>query len=211
MTTSEYFGGWMKVLPINELFMVVNLVNRNYSHGSYTPEYKDIFRAFELCPFEKCRVVMLGQDPYPQKGVATGILFGNRKETKVVSPSLRVVMESVNPEGNDFDITLESWAKQGILMINSSLTCEINKVGSNFLLWKPFISKFLVNLSAERDDIVYVMFGRQAESFISYLSQGVILSEKHPAYYARYNTRMPSRIFDEVNKHVIGEKIQWCK
>lgn len=209
MSLNEYFGDWMKVLPKDELPNVIHYVNYNYSHGPCTPEYKNIFKAFELCSFGECRVVMLGQDPYPQEGVATGVLFGNKKDTKAVSPSLRVVMDSVNPEGKNFDITMEHWARQGILMINSSLTCKVSRIGSDFSIWRPFISKFLVNLSAVRDDIVYALFGRQAQSFSSCISSGTVLEEKHPAFYARYNASMPDKIFNEINLH-LEKPIQWC-
>jgi uracil-DNA glycosylase len=209
MTTCEYFGDWMKVLPKDELPNVIYYVNYNYSHGLCTPEYKNIFKAFELCSFGECRVVMLGQDPYPQEGVATGVLFGNKKDTKVVSPSLRVVMDSLDSEGKCFDITMEHWARQGILMINSSLTCKVNRIGSDFSIWRPFISKFLINLSAVREDIVYALFGRQAQSFGPCISSGIVLEEKHPAFYARYNASMPDRIFNEINLH-LEKPIQWC-
>lgn len=209
MTISEYFGDWMQVIPVPEIAYVVYHTNHNYETGLYTPEYGNIFKAFELCSLEKCKVVMLGQDPYPQEGVATGVLFGNKKTTISVSPSLRVIMESLNADRNNFDITMEHWAKQGILMINSSLTCKVNRIGSDFLVWKPFISKFLVNLSAVRKDIVYALFGRQAQSFGPCISSGIVLEEKHPAFYARYNAPMPNRIFNEINSH-LEEPIQWC-
>ena len=116
------------------------------------------------------KIVFLGQDPYPQKGVATGVLFGNKEGTTELSPSLEVIKEAaINYETPHpplkFDVTLESWAKQGILMINSALTCEMNKVGSHVMLWRPFMSKFLQNLSNSNTGLVYVLFGDQAQTF----------------------------------------------
>lgn len=212
MTAYEYFGNWLSVFDLNELSRVAQTLNSLYATEPVAPKYEDVFKAFRLCSFEDCRVVFLGQDPYPQKGVATGILFGNCADTPIISPSLKVVRDSVMPlEEGSFDITMESWAKQGILMINSALTCRINAVGSHFLLWKPFISKFLLFLSAQKKGVVYVLFGNQAQSFESCIRSGnVVLKERHPAFYVRMNAQMPSRVFIETNNSISGEPIHWC-
>lgn len=114
MTAEEYFGEWIKVIDkeeLNKIMLWLKTVNPN----TICPSPKNIFKAFRLCPFKECRVVFLGQDPYPQPGVATGILFGNNVNTPEykLSPSLQVVKEcAINyeiPHGPiDFDITLES-------------------------------------------------------------------------------------------------------
>ena len=154
--------------------------------------------------------------PYPQKGVATGVLFGNHKDTKEISPSLQVIINSLSNVEQDtmpfttFDITLESWARQGILMINSALTCEMNNIGSHVMLWRPFLSKFLANFSNSKRDVVYVLFGSQAQSFMPYIAKtNAILGTKHPAFYARVGFPMPPNIFNEVNLLVKGEPIHW--
>lgn len=157
--------------------------------------------------------------PYPQKGVATGVLFGNKEGTAELSPSLEVVKESsINYEiphfPIKFDITLESWAKQGILMLNSALTCEMNKVGSHVMLWRPFISKLLYNLSNSNSGLVYVLFGDQAQTFEPYINKGLnsVIKVHHPAYYARTHTKMPYRVFTELNKLVksnYGVPFKW--
>lgn len=81
MTITEYFKDWYKVIDTKELYSVLNELQNLYSSRSVFPEYKDIFKAFTLCPYNKCRIIFIGQDPYPQKGVATGILFGNKVNT----------------------------------------------------------------------------------------------------------------------------------
>ena len=95
MTLDGYFGDWMKVIDRQELNNVMNKVGLEYRKKPVCPNQSDVFKAFELCPFNECKMVFLGQDPYPQKGVATGILFGNRKEADVLSPSLNIVKEAV--------------------------------------------------------------------------------------------------------------------
>ena len=139
MTIDEYFGDWMKVLDRNETMKIMGWL-RNINQSTLCPSIKDVFKAFKLCPYNNCRVVFIGQDPYPQRGVAQGVLFGNSSDTpeNKLSPSLQIVKESViNFEIPHnlitFDPTLESWAKQGILMINSALTTEVGKIGVHMM------------------------------------------------------------------------------
>lgn len=212
MTLEEYFGRWMKVVDKKSLEETLNKLGPEYQRKPICPVQSKVFRAFELCPYDELKVVMLGQDPYPQKGVATGILFGNDKEVteENLSPSLKIVKEAcINYEiphnSIIFDQTLESWAKQGILMINSALTVEMNKVGSHVMLWRPFISKLLKNLSDNNTAIVYVLFGRQAQTFKPYIGKfNHIIEVEHPAYFARTNTKMPSELFRNINNLVKG-------
>lgn len=93
MTLEEYFGEWMRVIDKRSLEEVLNKLGPEYKRKPICPAQSKMFRAFELCPYNDLKVVMLGQDPYPQKGVATGILFGNDKEVaeENLSPSLQVI------------------------------------------------------------------------------------------------------------------------
>lgn len=206
MSVEEYFGRWMKVIDMKEMARVLNTLGK-INLDKLCPEYSNIFKAFELCKYDDCKVIFLGQDPYPQKGVATGILFGNKLGTKELSPSLKVIKEScVNyeiPHGPiEFDTTLESWAKQGILMINSALTCEVGKVNSHVNLWRPFISKLFKNLSEHETGMLYVLFGSQAKTFIPYIDKrhNDIIEVEHPAYFARTGQIMPHSTFTDINK-----------
>lgn len=221
MTLDEYFGDWMKVIDRTELNNVIAKVGQEYRRKLLCPAQPDVFRAFELCPLKDLKVVMLGQDPYPQKGVATGILFGNRKEVDEdnLSPSLNIVKEAaINFEVPHycitFDQTLESWAKQGILMINSALTVEINRIGSHVMLWRSFIAKLLKNLSEYDTAIIYVLFGRQAQTFKPYINSksNHIIEIEHPAYFARSGTKMPHQLFIDISnrvKGIYGVPIKW--
>lgn len=222
MTIEEYFGDWMRVIDKPELVRVSTWLSRQ-NPATLCPSHSNVFRAFTLCSLRDCKVVFLGQDPYPQKGVATGILFGNSKDTPEdkLSPSLDVIKEaSVNYEiphqELEFDNTLESWAKQGILMINSALTCKMNEVGSHTLNWRQFIIKLLQNMSTRESGIIYVLFGRQAQSFKQYIDARYndIIETEHPSYFARTKTKMPYNVFTDINKTLkerYGTKIIWYK
>ena len=222
MTIDEYFGDWMKVLDRNETVKIMNWLKTTDS-STLCPSIKNVFKAFKLCSYNECKVIFIGQDPFPQKGVAQGVLFGNSSDTPEdkLSSSLKVVKESVInfdiPHNLiTFDPTLESWAKQGILMLNSALTTEVGKVGIHTLKWRPFVGSFLKNMSKKNPGIIYVFFGSQAKSLDTYINNNnnYKLFIEHPAYYARLNKRMPSDIWYTVQKlvyNIYGTLIEWYK
>lgn len=216
MTIEEYFGDWMRVIDKPEAMKIMGWL-KTVNPNTLCPALPNVFRAFKLCSLKDCRVVMIGMDPYPDKFMgkprATGILFGNNKDVPEdkLSPSLQVVKESaINFEIPHniitFDQTLESWAKQGILMINSALTCELNKVGSHVNQWGSFVSKLLKNLSERETGIVYILFGRQAQTLKPYIDERYndIIEIEHPAYFARSNKIMPYSVFRQMNDILYG-------
>lgn len=199
MTVEEYFGDWIDVINRRELSKIIRWLS-TVDDNFLCPSKRNIFKAFTSCPYKQCNVVCLGQDPYPQPGVATGILFGNRAETPehLLSPSLKVVKRAVGAS-DTFDNTMESWSKQGILMINTALTCIQNRIGSHVNMWKPFISSLVESISINRPDMIFFLFGSQAKSFLPYIHGNPVVSENHPAYYARFGTNMPETTFNLVN------------
>lgn len=221
MTIDEYFGDWMKVLDRNETMKIMGWL-RTVNKETLCPNIKDVFKAFKLCPYNKCRVIFVGQDPYPQRGVAQGVLFGNSSNTPEdkLSPSLQIIKESViNFEIPHnfitFDPTLESWAKQGILMINSALTTEVGRIGVHVMKWRSFMIAFLKQMSMINPGIIYVLFGSQAQILEPYINKNnYVLKIEHPAYFARTNKKMPYHIWKDINKilyDLYGERIEWFK
>lgn len=227
MTVEEYFGKWKNVVPIAEVQNITTALNKSIK--PVCPALKDVFKAFEVCPYNNLKVVVIGQDCYADmrngKPVATGIAFANSKETPEhsYSPSLKVLMESfidfsVPHSLITFDPSLEDVSRQGVLLINTALTCEMNKPGSHMLLWRPFIRQLLANLSRHKTGIVYVLLGSEAQSLKDCIDSryNYILCDKHPAYYARKNMPMPPGIWKTVNdiiKSINGkeEQIKWFK
>lgn len=210
MTLEEYFGDWLRVIDRAELDKVLTLLNRMYRVKPIYPAQENVFKAFNLCKYRDCKVVFIGQD------------FGNSASTieDDWSPSLKIVRDSVidlrRPHNLiTFDPTLESWAKQGILMINSALTVEMNKVGSHTMLWRPFISKLLKKMSEYDTGMIYVLFGGTARTFKPYIGKyNDVIEIEHPAYFARINQDMPSDIFYEINRLLKGRyntTIEWYK
>lgn len=181
------------------------------------PPRENILRAFELC--EAPKVVFLGQDPYPQPGMATGIAFGNLKNTIKISPSLEIFKNALlNPEiphdSVQFDCTLESWERQGVLLLNSALTVAKNKPLSHILIWNDFIRDVLKNLNNYSTGIIYVFFGNIAKTYSTCIDtkNNYLFFEKHPAYYVRSNLYMDNTLFLKINEiltALYGIKIKW--
>ena len=225
MTIQEYFGDWSKVIDLHEAESLIRRLLK--SRQVICPQVKDIFRAFTHFSLHDLKVVILGQDPYPDlyngKPRATGIAFGNSKETpeKNHSPSLDVLKESVidytkSHERVIFDPSLEKWERQGVLLLNSALSCQVGKTGSHALMWRPFIKSFLIRLSSYDTGIVYVLMGTEAQSFESYINvrYNHIIKTKHPSWYARNHTRMPSDLWNQINDILVGQYgygVEWYK
>jgi len=220
MSIEEYFGDWSKIIDLKEADRILKRLP-----SDICPQKKDIFKSFRLCPLKNLRMVIIGLDPYPDfykgKPRATGLAFANSTDTpeKDYSPSLAVLRESVIdytiPHRTIiFDPSLEKWEAQGVLMLNSALSCIKGKTGSHTLLWWPFMKSLLTNLSEHTTGIVYVLMGSQAhclEPFIRKQFNHVIRC-RHPSYYARTKTRMPSDIWKEIDEILIGQNgttVEW--
>lgn len=220
MTIQQYFGDWSKVIDLKEADRILKRLP-----SDICPAKKDIFKAFRLCPYNDLRVVICGQDPYPDiyngNPRATGIAFANTPDTPedFYSPSLEILKESVIdytiPHRRiNFDPSLEKWEEQGVLMLNSALSCKIGRTDSHTLLWWPFLKSLFTNLSKHKTGIVYILMGSQAESLEPFINKGFnhIIRIRHPSYYARTKTRMPSDIWQEANQILIGQNgtgIEW--
>ena len=231
MTIQEYFGDWSKVGDLSEADRIIRKLSA--SNHIICPQLKDIFNAFTLCPLNNLRCVILGLDPYPNLKttvlngsairipVATGLAFANSSDTPDIqlSPSLEILKESVInytiPHRTiNFDPSLEKWETQGVLLLNSALSCEVGRVGSHTLLWRPFIKSLLTNLSKYHIGIVYVLMGTVAQSFEPYINKQFnhVVHIRHPSWYARQKQRMPSDIWQEINSILIdqnGYGIEW--
>ena len=208
MTVDQYFGRWMQVIDREELTKVSGFIR---SRKAIYPNKADIFRAFRLCDYDKCRLIIVGQDPYPN-GRATGLVFANSASISPnnLSPSLEKVKDSlirdkISWKSINFDQTLESWAEQGVLLLNASLSVEPNTPLSHYLYWRPFMSKLFRNLSKWRTGMVYVLMGSQAQGLGRYInaSNNHILTCDHPAYYCRKQKPMPN-ILEEANDIIYG-------
>lgn len=212
MNIDEYFGRWMEVIDAS----ILDSTLKRLENSTFLPDRSIVFDAFRKCRYENLKIVFLGMDPYPQKGVATGCAFANSKDTPYenLSPSLKVIVDSLNkyyddlPNG-EFDYSLDSWSRQGVLLLNSALTVIEGKPGSHALIWRPFISKFLYNLSVKKNGTIFVLFGKQASSFRRFIESDSIIETVHPSFCARNNELLPD-IFSQIDSMMnIYDLIYW--
>jgi uracil-DNA glycosylase len=162
---------------------LINLVEEN---KRFTPPIKTMFKAFEECPLPTLKVIVVGQDPYPQLGVADGIAF-SCSQTPKKEASLRYIHDAVantvyenkvDPKNMSRD--LKHWANQGVLMLNTSLTTEVGKIGMHLEIWKPFVGYLFDMLNASKDEYVYIFLGKKAEAFED------LISDKHDKLFASH-------------------------
>ena len=187
----------------------------------FTPPLKQVFRAFEECPVNKLKVIVIGQDPYPYFGVADGLAFscGN---TRKVQPSLKSIFEAINTtvDNNlqtiEYDPDLTRWANQGVLLLNTSLTCEIDKINSHLAVWKEFIAYTLDILNYTDSGLIFILMGKQAQDLESMIGEHHhIIKVIHPvsAVYTK-ETWDCNDMFNKINSIIEGQhgpefKIKW--
>jgi len=176
----------------------------------FTPKFKEAFTPFLKTNLSELKVVIVNQDPYPQFGVADGLAFSCSKTGKA-EKSLQYILEETignftttgrvlyTPEECD----LKRWANQGVLLINTSLTCEINKMGSHTTIWKPFIEYVFEMINKNNKDIIFILMGRKAEHWQLRLPGQKIFKCSHPAS-AAYNGGVwkSDNIFIKVNEEL---------
>lgn len=182
------------------------LYNEREAGKRFTPPLKHVFSAFELCPLDQLKVVIIGQDPYPQLGVADGMAF-SCGITQKPQPSLKNVFEAIEetvyqgyPTYQDPDLT--RWAKQGVLLLNTALTCQVDKVGSHYDIWQDFIMYTLDMLSLTNSGLVFILLGAKAQELESVIGPNhYVLKASHPASAAYTKTVWDCKdVFNESNK-----------
>lgn len=209
MFFKDYVGKWWNLFDINILTNTLNTLDKLYKTKNVFPQQCNVFRAFHECKYDDCKVVIIGSDPYPQKNIANGLAFSNNLDNKNTSPSLQVLLKA----SGSTDKTLESWCRQGILLLNTALSVVEGKPSSHLLIWRPFMKSFLKNLSEWETGMIYILLGKDAQGLKLFINTKLnnVLEENHPAYYARLGQEMPSTVFTEMNNLLINkynQKIQ---
>jgi len=221
-------GDWYPMLlPIlqTKTFQKIagHIRDRRAAGVTILPETSKTFKAFRLCPLSDVRVVILGQDPY-HDGSATGLAFANRADRRKVSPSLKNIITAVEIDyGNkhevnvkgllDVDVSLESWARQGVLLLNTALTVEKGKAGSHTELWKDFTRMFIEMLSRNKSNLVFVLWGKKAQAYEPYIrGNQTILKAAHPAsesYTGGNSGFYTCGHFNIINSTLLDRPIEW--
>jgi len=196
---------------------LVQAVSRAYKTGLVYPPAELIFNAFNLCPFTTVRVVILGQDPYHGEGQAQGLSFSVPEEIKN-PPSLRNIFKELE---SDLGLTpknsgnLEAWAKQGVLLLNATLTVLPGQPGSHQGLgWETFTDSVIAKVSNEKEHVVFILWGKFAEAKKSLIDETkhLIIISPHPSPFSAHTGFFGSRPFSRTNEYLRKhnlDPIQW--
>ena len=168
------------------------------------PDPKDFFRAFEVCPYEKTKIVILGQDPYHTKGIADGLAFSS-KNIDIIPPSLRNIFKEIKDDVgvNNHTSNLTKWSEQGVLLLNTSLSvCEGIPNSHSNIGWENFTDLALRKLS-KQNNLVYMLWGAHARSKKSLIgNSGLILESSHPSPLSAHRGFLGSRQFSKANLYL---------
>jgi uracil-DNA glycosylase len=224
MKTKQYwidkFGeSWVDILkPLLKHPHMEELINKitfDYAILEMYPENQDnIFKAFRLCPFDQVRAVIIGTEPGPHTG-SNGLAFGgNNFQSNSSSVLIRnCVEQEYNDLKLDFDFTFESWAKQGILMLNRNLTCRKGEINTHKQDWKSFFFSVIYILEKYKPGTIFLLWGTQAQKYSELLSQNHhVFSWEHPmkAFSEYRQWHCPNfKQVDNLIESLNGTKIQW--
>ena len=170
------------------------------------PQPSEIFNAFKLTPFDKVNVVIIGQDPYHGEGQAHGLCFSVNKGVKV-PPSLKNIYKEMK---SDLGITpaehgnLESWARQGVLLLNNVLTVEKSSPGSHRKKgWEIFTDRVIEVLDHEKENLVFILWGRDAQTKAAKVNRDkhLVLESAHPSPFS-VTKFLGNRHFSKTNDYL---------
>jgi len=179
------------------------LVEEKKSHTIYPPG-KQIFAAFDLTPFDEVKVVILGQDPYHGDGQACGLCFSVQDGVKP-PPSLQNIFKElesdvgvkISTNGN-----LEKWAKQGVLLLNATLTVRANMAGSHQNKgWEIFTDNVIKALSEQKEGLIFILWGNyaQAKETLINTKKHHVLKAAHPSPFSVYRGFLGCKHFSKTN------------
>lgn len=221
MAQVKIHPSWEKVIgeefKKNYFEKLTQFVKKEYLSNTIYPEGKNIFRAFELCPFEDVKVVIIGQDPYHGPKQANGLCFSVNNEM-LLPPSLQNIYKEIETDlkverptkGN-----LDNWARQGVLLLNATLTVRANTPGSHQNQgWEEFTNAVIKAISDKKENIVFLLWGKYAQD------KGTIINSKnhhvltapHPSPFSAHSGFFGCKHFSKTNKYlksISKETIDW--
>lgn len=190
----------------------MNIIKEKYRENTCFPEYNNIFNALKLTPYKDVKVVILGQDPYHGTGEAHGLSFSVQKGVKK-PPSLKNIFKELKDDlGYDepVDGDLTSWAKQGVLLLNSVLTVEKDKAASHKDLgWNLLTDHIIKLLNQKQEPVVFILWGnfaRNKKVFITN-SKHLIIESPHPSPFSANSGFFGSKPFSKTNNFLIKNNI----
>lgn len=202
---------WKKVLQEEfdkEYFAsLVGFVRNAYKTTKVYPKGANIFNAFNLCPFDNVKLVIIGQDPYHEEGQAQGLCF-SVPDNVVIPPSLGNIYKELHddlgieiPKSGD----LTRWAQQGVLLLNATLTVQAHQAGSHQGKgWETFTDAVIKIVSEKRENVVFLLWGAYAikKSAIIDRTKHFILTSPHPSPLSAYRGFFGNKHFSKANNYL---------
>lgn len=196
---------------------LTSYVRQEYMHTTCYPPAKLIFNAFNLCPFDKVKVVIIGQDPYHEPGQAQGLCFSVNDGVQFPPSLVNIFKEIENdcgtpvpPSGN-----LTRWAEQGVLLLNATLTVRAHQAGSHQRRgWEEFTDAAIKALSRDREHLVFILWGSYAQGKAAFIDQSkhLVLKSAHPSPLSAYRGFFGNRHFSRTNEYLVQngeEPVKW--
>lgn len=187
---------------------LAEFVKKEYAHEAVYPPPKFIFRAFDLCPFDKVKVVILGQDPYHGPRQANGLSFAVDEGT-ALPPSLQNIFKEIQSDlgkplvHGSGDLT--RWAKQGVLLLNATLTVKARIAGSHQGRgWEQFTDAVVRALNDEREHLVFILWGNYAKQKGAHIDRAkhLVIESAHPSPFSASNGFFGSKPFSKTNAYL---------
>ena len=196
---------------------LTNFVRDAYTHHQIFPPAKLIFNAFDLCPFDKVKVVIIGQDPYHGLGQAHGLSF-SVNEGIALPHSLKNIYQEIRSDLGIQPLShgnLERWAKQGVLLLNATLTVQANLAGSHQKKgWETFTDSAIKAVAEEKEHVVFLLWGNYAQQKAQYIdnTKHLVLTAVHPSPLSAHRGFFGCKHFSQTNQYLTEhglEPINW--
>ena len=192
---------------------LTEFIKNEYATKIIYPPQSQIFSAFDYTSFHDVKVVIIGQDPYHGEGQANGLSFSVANYVKI-PPSLRNIYKELKTDlGIEESVSgnLESWAKQGVLLLNATLTVEASNAGSHQKKgWEEFTDAVIKLLSEEKQNIVFILWGSYAQKKGAKIdrTKHLVIETAHPSPLGAYRGFWESKPFSKTNEYLKSKNIQ---
>lgn len=188
---------------------LTHFVKNEYAQGVVYPPGKLIFNAFNLCPFDRVKVVIIGQDPYHGPGQAHGLCFSVNDGIAFPPSLVNIFKELKNDMGVEKPASgnLTRWAEQGVLMLNAILTVRAHQAGSHQRQgWETFTDAVIRKLAEEREHLVFILWGGYAQRKGAFIDRNrhLVLASAHPSPLSAYNGFFGNKHFSRTNEYLIA-------
>jgi uracil-DNA glycosylase len=191
-------------------------LDKAYKSKKVYPDREDIFKAFELTPFDEIKVVIIGKIPFYRQNQADGLAFSSKLGSEINQTSQIIINEAIKDVNiyRPDSASLVNWAKQGVLLLNSALTAPSDKPAGHLPDWQWFSNKVIDQIIKNKEPKVFILWGEHGEKFISKLqnSQHLVIKAPNPSPLSAANGFYGSKPFSKVNKFLEKngyEKIDW--